>query len=77
MGNPVNAGPNNDGSRSLAKESRAGLAVAFVLSILGTGAVDWLTNLDTSSWSGWWAHAAVLGVSGLAGAIAAWLKKNR
>lgn len=77
MSSPSVNGPNGDGSHSMAKESKAGLAVAFVLSILGTGAVDWLTNLDTSSWSGWWAQSAILGVSGLAGALTAWLKKNR
>lgn len=70
-------GPSGDGSKQLAKESKAGLAVTFVLSVLGTGALDWLTNLDTSGWSGWWASAAVLGVSGLAGTLTAWLKKNR
>jgi hypothetical protein len=31
MGNPVNAGPNNDGSHSLAKESTAGVATAVGL----------------------------------------------
>lgn len=77
MPNPTNAGPNSDGSHSLAKESKAGLAVSFLLSIFGTGAVDWLTSLDTSSWEGWWARAAVLLVSGAAGAITAYLKKNR
>lgn len=77
MPNPANAGPNNDGSQSLAKESKAGLAVTVFLTILGTGVLDWLTNLDTSGWSGWWATAAVGLVSGLIGLITAWLKKNR
>lgn len=74
---PRTAGPNSDGSKSLAKESKAGVAVTVALTILGTGAVQWLSNLDTSTWSGWWAGTAVAAVAGVTGLITAWLKKNR
>jgi hypothetical protein len=77
MPNPINAGPAGDGSKSLAKESKAGLLVQFVLSVLGAGALAWLTSLDTSQWSGWWASTAVAAVATAAGLLAAWLKPNR
>jgi uncharacterized membrane protein len=77
MGNPINAGPNGGGSKSLAKESKTGIAVTFLLTVGATGLLGWLTNLDTSHWSGWWAATAVAGVSAAIGLLAAWLKKNR
>lgn len=77
MGNPYNAGPAGDGSKSLAKESKAGLAVQFLLTVGATGLLAWLTNLDTSQWSGWWAGTAVAAVSAVAGLLTAWLKRNR
>lgn len=77
MGNPYNAGPAGDGSRSLAKESKVGLAVSFLLTTLAIGLLGWLTNLDTSHWTGWWASVAVAAVSTLTGLLAAWLKGNR
>lgn len=67
------AGPTGDGSKSLAKESKVGIAVTVVLSIL----VTLLTNVDTSHWTGWWASGAGLILSGVIGLISAWLKSNR
>jgi hypothetical protein len=77
MTNPNTAGPNNDGSRSLAKESKAGIAVQFLLTIGATGALGYLADLDTSHWSGWWAATAVAGVSAGIGLLTAYLKRNR
>lgn len=77
MPNPYNAGPSGDGSRSLAKESKVGLLVASLATALGTALLSWLTNLDTSQWSGYWAVAGVIAVSALSGALSAWLKRNR
>lgn len=74
---PRKAGPSGDGSRSLAKESKAGLVVSFLLTTLATGALGWLTNLDTSTWSGWWASAAVAAVGTAVGLLTAYLKRNR
>ena len=77
MSNPRTAGPNTDGSKSLAKESKAGIAVTFLLTVGATGLLGWLTNLDTSHWTGWWAATAVAGVSAGIGLLTAYLKKNR
>jgi hypothetical protein len=74
---PKVAGPSHDGSKSLAKESKAGIAVQFVLTVAATGVLGWLANLDTSHWSGWWAATAVAGVSALMGLLTAYLKRNR
>lgn len=71
------AGPERDGAKSLAKESKVGALTQWAITILGTGALGWLANLDTSHWSGWWASTAVAGVGGLGGLIAAYLKRNR
>jgi len=76
--NPANtSGPAGDGSKSLAKESKVGVALTVALSIVATGVVNWLTNLDTSQWTGWWVTGAVTIISGVAGLIAAWQKSNR
>jgi hypothetical protein len=74
---PENAGPNGDGSKSLAKESKAGIAVQFLLTIGATGALSWLANLDTSQWSGWWAATAVAAVGAAGGLLTSYLKRNR
>lgn len=78
MTNPAKiAGPNADGSKSLAKESKAGIGVQFALTVVATGLLAWLANLDTSHWTGWWAATAVAGVSALVGLLTAYLKRNR
>lgn len=71
------AGPNGDGSKALAKESKVGVGLTVLLTIVATGVVNWLTNLDTSQWTGWWVTGAVTILSGIAGIISAWLKANR
>lgn len=77
MPNPMNAGPSGDGSNSLAKESKAGLTVGFLvtvaLQVLGAG----LANLDTSGWSGWWVPLVTTGIGTVVGLITAYLKSNR
>ena len=75
--NPKYAGPNSDGSKSLAKESKAGIAVQFLLTIGATGVLSWLANLDTSHWAGWWAATAVAAVGAATGLLTAYLKRNR
>jgi uncharacterized membrane protein HdeD (DUF308 family) len=71
------AGPTGDGSKSLAKESKAGLAVTVVIFWVGQGVVDGINGLDTSAWHGWWASAAVGALATASGLITAYLKKNR
>jgi hypothetical protein len=76
--NPANvAGPDHDGSRSLARESKAGIGMTWLLTVGATGLLGWLTNLDTSTWTGWWATTATAAVAAGAGLLTAWLKKNR
>lgn len=78
MANPATtAGPNNDGSKSLAKESKAGVLTQWGITVLGTGVLAWLTNLDTSQWTGWWAATAVSAVGAVIGLVTAYLKRNR
>lgn len=77
MSSPSVNGPNGDGSHSLAKESKAGLAVTFVLFALGQGLLDALTKIDLNGQTGWWVSLANAGVATAIGVITAWLKKNR
>lgn len=70
------AGP-GDGSRSLAKESKFGLATGAVVTFALQAVAQGLSTLDTSDWSGWWVPLATTGVGTVAGLITAWLKKNR
>jgi hypothetical protein len=79
IGNPAKVqGPNGDGSQSLAKESKAGLATALLVNAGAQFVLGGLANLDSSAWMGqWWGQLAVAGVSVLTGAVVAWSKKNR
>lgn len=78
MVNPANTqGPNGDGSKSLAKESKTGLITALGLTALGQFVLGGLANLDTTEWLGqWWGPLAVAGLSTVAGAAAAYFKAN-
>lgn len=71
------AGPNADGSNSLAKESKAGLAVAFALTAVVDGLIKALTDLDTSAWSGWWSTLLAAAVATVVGLLTAYRKRNR
>lgn len=71
------AGPQGDGSRSLAKESKVGLAVAFLGTAALDGLINGLTGLDTSAWSGWWSTLAAAGVATALGLVTAYRKRNR
>jgi len=75
--NPKYAGPNSDGSKSLASESRFGLVVQFLLTAGATGLLSALTGLDTSHWSGYLGMVGVSAVSLVVGLLSAWVKKNR
>ncbi len=59
MTQPETAGPNRDGSQSLARESRFGLIIQFVLTVLATAVLGYATNLDLSTLPGWAAGAGV------------------
>jgi hypothetical protein len=77
MTSPEIAGPNRDGSKSLARESKLGLAVTFLLTMFGTGVLGWLAELDLSTVPGWAMGAAVYAVSTVVGLITSYLAKNR
>lgn len=71
------AGPRQDGANSLAKESKAGLLVAFLLTAVVDGLINGLTSLDTSAWSGWWSTIAAAAVATVLGLLTAYKKRNR
>jgi hypothetical protein len=77
MTSPSVNGPNGDGSKSLAKESKWGLAVAFLLTVVVDGAIQALTDIDLSGATGWWVKLATVGVATALGLLTAWRKKNR
>lgn len=71
------AGPNNDGSSSLAKESKAGALVQFALTALATGAIGWLGNLDLSTLPGWATATATAAAAAAVGLLTSYVTKNR
>lgn len=77
MSNPRTAGPNTDGSKSLAKESKAGVATGAVVFFVLQTVAQGLSGIDTSDWSGWWVPAASGAIATTVGLITAYLKKNR
>jgi uncharacterized membrane protein len=77
MSSPRSAGPNTDGSHSLASESKAGLTVSAILFVVLQVIAQGLGSLDTSAWSGWWVPIITAGISTVVGLITAYLKKNR
>ena len=75
---PETSGPAHDGSRSLARESRYGLTVTTLATILALAGADYLGTLDPSGVLPTWANGAVslaLGVA--AGTLTAWATRNR
>jgi hypothetical protein len=77
MSDPKTAGPNRDGSQSLAPESKVGLIVQFLITAAATGLLAALVGLDTAHWSGYLGMLGVSVVSLVTGLLSAWLKKNR
>lgn len=77
MSNPRNSGPNGDGSKSLASESKVGLVVQFLITAAATGLLSALAGLNTSHWSGYLGMVGVSVVSLAVGFLSSWLKKNR
>jgi hypothetical protein len=71
MTQPQTAGPNRDGSKSLAKESKVGIATTVVLTILAQGAIEWLGSLNLATGAG------AAGVAAVIGLLTAYLKRNR
>lgn len=78
MTNPAStAGPNNDGSKSLASESKAGVSFGAIVFFLLQTLAQGLGGLDTSDWSGWWVPLVTAAIGTVVGLITAYLKRNR
>lgn len=77
MPNPQNSGPNGDGSKSLAPESKAGNIVQWLVTAGATGLAAALANLDTSHWSGYLGMVGISVVGLATGLLSSWLKRNR
>ncbi|MBW8792154.1 MAG: hypothetical protein JF597_00685 [Streptomyces sp.] len=78
MTNPAqSAGPNGDGSQSLAKESKVGAAVQMLVTTLLVAGLTWVANLDTDNWTGVLGVAGSAVVAAVAGLAAAYRQANR
>jgi uncharacterized membrane protein HdeD (DUF308 family) len=71
------SGPRADGSGILNRESKFGLAVAFVTYAGADAVITALTHLNTDTWNGWWARIAQAAVATAIGLLTAWRTKNR
>jgi hypothetical protein len=71
------AGPNHDGSKSLARESKISHAVNFVTVTLALGAAGWLSNADLSTLPGWLTGVAAAGVASAVSLLTAYATKNK
>lgn len=77
MSNPRTAGPNSDGSNSIAPESVTGNVVQWFVTAGATGLLGALVKLNTSHWSGYVGLVGVSAVGLATGLLTSWLKKNR
>lgn len=64
------------GENNLARDSKFGLAVTFLGGVALDAAISSLTDVDTSSWHGWWVPFVSLGTSTAAGALVAYRAKR-
>lgn len=74
---PEYAGPNGDGSQSLARESKLGHLVQLTLSAVALAVAGWLTDVDLSTLPGWLVATATVAAATLAGVLTSWATKNR
>jgi uncharacterized membrane protein len=69
------------GEKHLFRDSKLGLAVAGIgtvaLDAALTAALETLTSVDTSSWSGWWTTVASAGLATVVGLVTAYRAKAR
>lgn len=72
------AGENRDGSNSLAKESKAGLAVSFLTAVGATALLGLIQDkVDVTTFPGWAQQAGTLAVATVVGLLTAYVKSNR
>jgi len=78
MPNPaLTSGPNADGGKSLASESKVGNVVQWLVTAGATGLAGALANLDTSHWSGYIGMVGISVVGLASGLLSSWLRRNR
>ena len=63
---------NADGSNSLARDSKLGIAATLVTYALADAAITALTHLNTDTWQGWWARIAQAAVATAIGLLTAY-----
>lgn len=73
----LSAGPHQDGSKSLARESKIGQTVNFVLTTLALGAAGYLGQLDLSTLPGWLVAVATSAAATGVALLTAYATKNR
>lgn len=69
-------GPNGDGSKSLAKESKVAVGVQFAVTALIGWLLAYVAGLDTSSWTGVLGQVGAAVVAAVAALYAAYRQSN-
>jgi hypothetical protein len=78
MTTPQTAGPRSDGSKSLAKESKAGLITSFVVGTVALAVLGFIDReVDVTTLPGWLQGAGTYVVATVTGLATAYVKKNR
>lgn len=78
MTQPETAGPNGDGSKTLAKESKAGLAVSFITGVAALAVLGFVgEKVDVATLPGWLQGTATYVLATVVGLATAYAKKNR
>jgi len=71
----------HDGKNKLFNDSKLGVLVTGGAAVIFDGALDGainaLTNVDTSGWSGWWTTVASAALATALGALTAYKAKRR
>jgi hypothetical protein len=70
------AGPNLDGSKSLARESKFGAVTTALVSALLFAVADWMGELDVSPLPDWMENSATAALAVISGLIVAYLTRN-
>ena len=78
MTTPETAGPSGDGSKSLASESKAGLAASFVTSTAALALLGLIQDkVNVATFPGWAQAAGASALATIVGLLTAYSKKNR
>jgi hypothetical protein len=66
-----------DGSNSVLRDSKFGLAFTFLAGIVLDTAISAVTNVDTTHWTGWWVPFVSLGLATAGGYLTTYRAKRR